>query len=115
MSGRLIILPKKSYCPWNPENVERVLRDEQEHAKQQQLQQAQQQQEASDKRLKALHANKNRSSFTQPQQQHVNLFAKEEEEHWKRINSKEKTPSTKGIAPLSLGQSVANLQRAFYM
>ncbi|KAL7524903.1 hypothetical protein ACHAWF_001129 [Thalassiosira exigua] len=28
MSGRLTILPKKSYCPWNPENVERVLRDE---------------------------------------------------------------------------------------
>ena len=21
MSGRLVILPKKSYCPWNPENV----------------------------------------------------------------------------------------------
>eukprot|EP00562_Extubocellulus_spinifer_P012957 CAMPEP_0178553428 /NCGR_PEP_ID=MMETSP0697-20121206/7809_1 /TAXON_ID=265572 /ORGANISM="Extubocellulus spinifer, Strain CCMP396" /LENGTH=410 /DNA_ID=CAMNT_0020186339 /DNA_START=104 /DNA_END=1336 /DNA_ORIENTATION=+ len=28
MSGRLIILPKKSYAPWKPENVERVLRDE---------------------------------------------------------------------------------------
>ena len=28
MSGRLIILPKKSYNPWKPENVERVLRDE---------------------------------------------------------------------------------------
>ena len=28
MSGRLIILPKKTYCPWNPQNLERVLRDE---------------------------------------------------------------------------------------
>ena len=28
MSGRLTILPKKTYCPWNPANVERVLRDE---------------------------------------------------------------------------------------
>jgi hypothetical protein len=28
MSGRLTILPKKTYCPWKPENVERVLRDE---------------------------------------------------------------------------------------
>ena len=28
MSGRLVILPKKTYCPWKPENVERVLRDE---------------------------------------------------------------------------------------
>ena len=28
MSGRLIILPKKTYCPWNPQSLERVLRDE---------------------------------------------------------------------------------------
>ncbi|KAL3786684.1 hypothetical protein HJC23_002773 [Cyclotella cryptica] len=28
MSGRLIITTKKTYCPWNPANVERVLRDE---------------------------------------------------------------------------------------
>ena len=28
MSGRLIITTKKSYCPWNAANVERVLRDE---------------------------------------------------------------------------------------
>eukprot|EP00566_Odontella_aurita_P032408 CAMPEP_0113587434 /NCGR_PEP_ID=MMETSP0015_2-20120614/34900_1 /TAXON_ID=2838 /ORGANISM="Odontella" /LENGTH=56 /DNA_ID=CAMNT_0000493081 /DNA_START=44 /DNA_END=211 /DNA_ORIENTATION=- /assembly_acc=CAM_ASM_000160 len=28
MSGRLIITGKKSYCPWRPENVERVLADE---------------------------------------------------------------------------------------
>ena len=28
MSGRLVILPKKTYCPWKPENIERVLRDE---------------------------------------------------------------------------------------
>jgi len=28
MSGRLTILPKKTYCPWKPENIERVLRDE---------------------------------------------------------------------------------------
>ena len=31
MSGRLIILPKKSYTPWNPQNVERVIRDERLH------------------------------------------------------------------------------------
>ena len=29
MSGRLIILPKKSYTPWNPQNIERVIKDEQ--------------------------------------------------------------------------------------
>jgi hypothetical protein len=31
MSSRLIILPKKSYCPWKPENVQRVLRDQEQH------------------------------------------------------------------------------------
>ena len=31
MSGRLVILPKKSYCPWNPKNVARVERDEARH------------------------------------------------------------------------------------
>lgn len=31
MSGRLIILPKKSYTPWNPQNTERVQRDERLH------------------------------------------------------------------------------------
>lgn len=28
MSGKLILLPKKSYTPWKAENIERVLRDE---------------------------------------------------------------------------------------
>ena len=28
MSGRITILPKKTYCPWKQENIERVLRDE---------------------------------------------------------------------------------------
>ena len=31
MSGRLIILPKKTYTPWNPQNIERVTRDERLH------------------------------------------------------------------------------------
>ena len=31
MSGRLIILPKKTYTPWNPQNLERVMRDERLH------------------------------------------------------------------------------------
>ena len=30
MSSRLILLPKKSYTPWNAENVARVERDERE-------------------------------------------------------------------------------------
>ncbi|CAJ1964981.1 unnamed protein product [Cylindrotheca closterium] len=33
MSSRLIILPKKSYCPWSEENVQKVLRDEEKHAR----------------------------------------------------------------------------------
>ena len=31
MSGRLIILPKKSYTPWNAQNLERVMKDERLH------------------------------------------------------------------------------------
>lgn len=76
MSGRLIILPKKSYCPWNPENVERVLRDEREHAEK--IEQEAKKQKAAESR-KRLNALKNGGS-DEASLQHVNLFQKEEEE-----------------------------------
>ena len=76
MSGRLIILPKKSYCPWNPENVERVLRDEREHAEK--IEQEAKKQKAAESR-KRLNALKNGGS-DEASLEHVNLFQKEEEE-----------------------------------
>jgi hypothetical protein len=71
MSGRLVILPKKSYCPWNPKNVARVERDEAQHRLT--LQQEEQRQEAirAEQRQAALRR-------TAADQQHVNLFANEE-------------------------------------
>ena len=80
MSGRLIILPKKSYCPWNPENVERVLRDEREHAEKIEQEAKKQKEAESRKRLNAL---KNGGS-DEASLQHVNLFQKEEEEEKER-------------------------------
>lgn len=50
MSGRLIILPKKSYNPWKPENVERVLRDERlERERQAQLEDADRKKQSEDR------------------------------------------------------------------
>ena len=50
MSGRLIILPKKSYNPWKPENIERVLRDERlERERQAQLDEADEKKRSEDR------------------------------------------------------------------
>ena len=50
MSGRLIILPKKSYNPWKPENVERVLRDERlERERQAQLEESDRKKQSEDR------------------------------------------------------------------
>ena len=50
MSGRLIILPKKSYNPWRPENIERVLRDERlERERQAQLDEADEKKRSEDR------------------------------------------------------------------
>ena len=57
MSGRLIILPKKSYCPWAPQNIERVLRDEKQHAEEEKRRQ---QSESSKVRIQALKQGKER-------------------------------------------------------
>ena len=58
MSGRLIILPKKSYCPWKPENVERVLRDERlERERQEQLKDSDRKKQSKD-RVEFLKSNK---------------------------------------------------------
>jgi hypothetical protein len=56
-SGRLISLPKKSYCPWKPENVERASRDERLEKERSEKQQQEQAQEAAAEKAKSAHEN----------------------------------------------------------
>ena len=65
MSGRLTILPKKTYCPWKPENVERVLRDERLERERQQAATSQSMGDADD-------ARRRRRSYDDGG--HINLF-----------------------------------------
>jgi hypothetical protein len=111
MSGRLIILPKKSYCPWNSKNVERVLRDERLHAEDQQQELEQVQKEASEVRLQAL---KKGNKVENKELEHVNLFRAEEQRELQQqllLKSKQGDQNnklSKGIQPLYLGQSAKN-------
>jgi hypothetical protein len=113
MSGRLIILPKKSYCPWNSKNVERVLRDERLHAEEQQQELEQVQKEASEVRLQAL---KKGNKVENKELEHVNLFRAEEERELQQqlLKSKQGEQNNKlckGIQPLYLGQSAKNAKQ----
>jgi hypothetical protein len=127
MSGRLIILPKKSYCPWNKNNVERVLRDERQHAEAQEREESLRDQESSRARLQTLRERKesqggaaeSRLDDKIVQAQHVNLFSVEEEEHRKRaenataIDSRKGKRTNSGIMPLYLGHSAR--KDSFYL
>jgi hypothetical protein len=62
MSGRLIITTKKTYCPWNPANVERVLRDE--RLERERIERQQQREQRSTEG----------EETTQQQDGHINLF-----------------------------------------
>lgn len=75
MSGRLVILPKKSYCPWKTENVERVLRDERLDKERRDKEQERVKQEESRARIRAL---KKEPEREKDQQRHINLFEQEE-------------------------------------
>jgi hypothetical protein len=83
MSGRLVILPKKSYCPWNPKNVARVDRDEREHQEKLDRQQQQKAQEQSHTRLLVLRK-RAREEIDDNCLQRFNLFEKEERDHQER-------------------------------
>ena len=88
MSGRLIILPKKSYCPWNPDNVARVERDEALHRQQQERELGNRQSKSTQQLIMVQQHSKNKKNQSiQPEtqeqdepQQHVNLFQAEQEE-----------------------------------
>jgi hypothetical protein len=118
MSGRLIILPKKTYCPWNSKNVERVLQDERLHAKEQAKQQQDSQADQSKARLRAL-KKKNNQYEGSSTDSHVNLFAPEEEKALQQLqvatNDKKKSQGMMMmIQPLcNLGQSTKKADKAF--
>ena len=76
MSGRLIILPKKSYCPWNPDNVARVERDEAAHRQDQERRLSRPSQ--STRRIMAVQQQQ-QSDVKEPRH-HVNLFQIEQDE-----------------------------------
>jgi hypothetical protein len=73
MSGRLVLLPKKSYTPWNPKNVERVLKDEALAREEQEKEVRAIREIESRNRLKEL-----KGSEDGERQKHVNLFEREE-------------------------------------
>ena len=113
MSGRLIILPKKSYCPWNPKNVEVVLRDEREHAEKEEKERKRKQQDSSRARLEALKGILP-SEDGREDLGHVNLFEEEEKQHLEQA-CETKEAKKVGIMPLYLGRSVEKSNRAFYL
>jgi hypothetical protein len=85
MSGRLIILPKKSYCPWNPKNLERVAQDEKEHREKQEQEEKQRCQEESHLRLTQLRKRIRDHDDADDKLQRFSLFAKEEQEQNDRL------------------------------
>jgi hypothetical protein len=133
--GRLVILPKKSYCPWKPENIERVLRDErlesERQEKESQLCRVVAENHHSTSRLSKLRQLKQTKATaitaentvtTNPtttlqikeesnpkniRMQHVNLFQKEEEESadGSLVEGSQANKAAVGIMPVMLGQS----------
>ncbi|KAL7485058.1 hypothetical protein ACHAW6_010660 [Cyclotella cf. meneghiniana] len=89
MSGRLIITTKKTYCPWNPANVERVLRDERLERERIERE-AQQAKEATKQQRRGDEANVNHDL-----QGHINLFPEAEEAELRLAQGGGR--STKGI------------------
>jgi hypothetical protein len=130
MSGRLVILPKKSYCPWKPENIERILRDERLESDRQEkesrlcrlvaennhttsrlckLRQLKQLESTTSKdttKFPHLDGDSNLQDFYKTRK-HVNLFQKEEDECASGCISEESKPKNDavGIMPVMFGQS----------
>ncbi len=75
MSGRLIILGKKGYCPWNSDNLSRIRRDQQEHREAQEREQEKQADRASILRLATL---KKKGNDEESVHERFNLFESEE-------------------------------------
>lgn len=122
MSGRLIILPKKNYCPWNPQNLERVLRDERIEKERIETQKKNEQRRIkhdkiqkkkirlSSDPLPAAQLDATIGSEISAQERHINLFCEEEAESRRcTIKSPIKDDTTHpGIFPVFLKDSVSD-------
>ena len=119
MSGRLTILPKKSYCPWNQDNVERVLRDER-------LERERLEKEAKANINQRRRKGEDDKSLTADG--HVNLFPEAKEAELNLARGHHGAPSSKadgnnkeaGIMPVPLGGDEATKRKMgapvpFYM
>jgi hypothetical protein len=120
MSGRLIILPKKSYCPWKPENVERVLRDERREAERLEREKEIATRHESELRLTLRRKQQGLPDIPEQQPQHVNLFQAEEEASLQKVlrGNDENNKVVVGVMPVSLGQTVLKTRgdrRPFYL
>ena len=96
MSGRLIILPKKSYTPWNTANVERVLRDER-------IAKEKEEKLKDNKSTNPLLARREAEKNDTYSQQHFNLFEKEEKEAANKVVVTKQQSNSIGIMPVMLG------------
>lgn len=115
MSGRLIILPKKSYCPWKPENVERVLRDERLERERLEREEKELRQQESKQRLATLKGTTTGSSADAAPQTHVNLFEPEEQAMAQMALMVEKEKKQVGIVPLRFDKVKQEQDQPFYV
>jgi hypothetical protein len=102
MSGRLVILPKKTYCPWKPENVERVLCDERFDRERREKEEELLREQESRVRLRALKRG-------QEKDKHFHLFEQEERD----TNQLARIDASEEIVPDTLGD--VTRKRPFYM
>lgn len=138
MSGRLIILPKKSYCPWKPENIERVLRDERLDREQRQHEHDVETKASSQRKLSELRSGSSgvysggeslpslTSTEQQQQQQHIHLFENAKQDLLDKVHGKttlecnndSKKRRRTGIMPVMLGGTALKTQgqdKPFYL
>ena len=102
MSGRLTILPKKTYCPWKPENVERVHSDERLDRERREKEEQLLRQLESKARLRALRSG-------QEKDKPFHLFEQEERD----TNNQATNNTRKETIPATLGDITR--KRPFYM
>ena len=108
MSSRLVILPKKSYCPWKAENIERVIQDEKKHAEEEEKRRQHEAEAISAIRSGTIGTDDNqRFSLFEEEEIKAHQAETQQEVVAKATDSKTKSGVRKnaGVAPTFLGQS----------